>query len=232
MAEYGWNMKHRNMYGFNLGHREWPPYNPTQNIVCQFCGHVFVSTQALINHIESHMVEEEVSAASRRAMRQHVITNLLPSQTDHENLLVNSIMPNYFATNFPTPSRGTRPLFIDRLGPQPLVQPSAPPARPERYNNNRVVVARPFQPPLQVSPMARNIDSFAPIRFVPPAATAALQAQTTNAAEEGWRNQSTTRPYLNQLDHPIRAMVEVVEIEEDDNDTVSGLNELDLALKL
>ncbi|KAG6727003.1 hypothetical protein I3843_02G096000 [Carya illinoinensis] len=223
-------MRHRNMHGSNLGRRQ-RPYNPTQNIACRLCNHVFVSTRALINHIESHMVEADSAASRTRRALQQIITNRLPSQRD--NLIVNSFMPNYFATCFPTPSRGTRPFFVNRLRPRPPpVQPSAPRAQERYMITNRIVAARPFRPPLLVSPMARNIDGFslAPVRFVPAAAAAAApQAQTTTNAEE---EPPTTRPFLNQLDHPIMAMVEVIEIEDDDNNEISGSNELDLDLKL
>ncbi|KDP40350.1 hypothetical protein JCGZ_02348 [Jatropha curcas] len=52
MAGYGWSMPKR-------------PYNSPPQIACRICNHVFMSTQALIDHIESHMTEED-SAARRQ----------------------------------------------------------------------------------------------------------------------------------------------------------------------
>jgi hypothetical protein len=40
-----------------------------------------------------------------------------------------------------------------------------------------------------------------------------------------------TKPYLNQLEHPIMAVVQVAD-RNDENSGISGLNKLDLALKL
>ncbi|TXG72339.1 hypothetical protein EZV62_000918 [Acer yangbiense] len=66
------------------------PY-PTPQIACRFCDQVFMSPQALIHHIDSHIIEDVVVAG-----RQHEM-NLMLSQRDH-HLLIN---PSPYQPNFP-----------------------------------------------------------------------------------------------------------------------------------
>lgn len=205
MAEHGWNLRHRNMqHGLtNHARHDQPFHNPTSQIACRLCDHVFLSTQALINHIESHIAEEESTAASRS--RQHRATSRLPSQRD---LLFNCSQPN-FAT-----------LPENRL---PLVQPPA--AAAERHPF--LCVHRTFAPPTptllpQVYPMGR-FSSHAPQLIL-----SGPQGQR-RAAEEPPGD--CTKPYLDQLEHPIMAIVQVAD-RNDENNGISGLNKLDLALKL
>jgi hypothetical protein len=186
--------------------RHEPFHSPTQ-IACRLCDNVFLSTQALINHIESHMAEEESTAASRS--RQHrTTTTRLPSQRD---LLFNCSQPN-FAT-----------LPENRL---PLVQPSPAPER-----HPFLCVHRSFAPQLppptllpQVSPMAR-FSSHAPQLIL-----SGPQGQRRILVPEEPLG-DCTKPYLNQLEHPIMAVVQVAD-RNDENSGISGLNKLDLALKL
>jgi hypothetical protein len=183
-------------------------YSPTQ-IACRLCDNVFMSTQALINHIESHMGEEE--ATSRMQHRTNRLP--IPSQRD---ICANPFQPNFA---LPIPPRETQQLFENRL---PVMQPLAPPERHPFYGLNRMIVPRPTLPPL-VSPMARN--NFAvPPQFI----LSAEQAQRRMVEEPSG---DCTKPYLNQLDHPIMKLVDVTD-SNDDNNSISGLNKLDLALKL
>lgn len=204
MAEYGWNMSHRNMHGLNPGGQR--PYSPTR-IACRLCDHVFLSTQALINHIESHMREEE------SARRQHR-TSGLPSTRDP--FVMNSFLPvNYIA--LPAPTGVTLPILENRL------PPAGPVASSERHvllGVDRIVASRPTLPP-QSPPMARNNFSLAPRSIVPASPRQAEQPP-----------KDCTKPYLNQLDHPIMAVVDITG-SSDDHNTKSSLDiNLDLALKL
>ena len=205
MAEHGWSLRHRiNMQHGSTNHiaRHEPFHNPTQ-IACRLCDHVFMSTQALINHIESHMAEEESSAASRS--RQHrTTTTRLPSQRD-------LLLPN-FAT-----------LLENRL---PLVQPLPPAERHPFLCVHRSFA--PLRPPPtllpQVSPMAR-FSSHAPQLIL----SGPQEQRRVLAPEEPPGD--CTKPYLDQLEHPIMAVVQGAD-RNDENNGISGLNKLDLALKL
>ncbi|KAG2727875.1 hypothetical protein I3843_01G175000 [Carya illinoinensis] len=226
MAEYGWNIR-RHRYstanGLNRGRQVLRPLNRTQ-IACRFCDLVFMNTQAFIRHVESHMLEEESSSRRRQHRR-----NRMPSQRPIFNSFVTA---NYFC--LPTPPRGTTvPLFLDRLR-TPVQLPSA--VLPERHHFlgvNRIVAPRPRPaPPLQISPpMARRHDSSQLTSSqLTPAAAPQAQTRALEPIQET-RPTDSTQPYLNQLEHPITAIVEVVD-SNNDNSTISGLNKLDLALKL
>ncbi|GLT71423.1 hypothetical protein SLA2020_434410 [Shorea laevis] len=114
--QHGWNVRPRNMHGSTNHARhqhdhQQPFYNPTQ-IACRICDHVFMSTQALINHIESHMVEEETAAS----IRQHRTNRLPASQRD---LFANCLQPS-FATlpenGLPPPPLPERHPFLALIG--------------------------------------------------------------------------------------------------------------------
>lgn len=237
MAEYaGWNVNiRRQRYSstnglLNRAVRQVRPLNRTQ-IACRFCDLVFMNTQAFILHVESHMVEDESSSRRRQHRRNH-----MPSQ--RAAILANSFLTGNYIS-MPTPPRGTVPLFVNRLRtlnrplrPPPVQLPSsAPPERHPFLGVNPIVApqARRPAPLLQVSTMARQHDfSFTPSGLTP---AAALQAQRRALTPEETPNTDRTQPYLKQLEHPITAIVEVVD-SKDDNCTISGLNKLDLALKL
>ncbi|KAB8495643.1 hypothetical protein FH972_025385 [Carpinus fangiana] len=209
MAEHGWNLRHRiNMQHGSTNHiaRQEPFQSPTQ-IACRLCDQVFMSTQALINHIESHMAEEESTAASRS--RQHrATTTRLPSQRD---LLFNCSQPNF----------ATHP--ENRL---PLVQRPSQPSERHPF----LCVHRSFAPPPpptllpQVSPMAR-FSSHAPQLIL-----SSPQGQRRVLAPEEPLG-DCTKPYLDQLEHPIMVVVQAAD-RNDENSGIFGLNKLDLALKL
>jgi hypothetical protein len=184
------------MHGSTNHERHEPFYNPTQ-IACRLCDHVFLSTHALISHIESHMAEEETTTAPRRQHR----TNRMPPQRD---LFANSLQPS-FAT-----------LPENRL------------PRPERHpflgvNPSTFALPPPTLLSPQVSLMARNCFSHAP-QFM----LSAPQGQRRVADEPP---SDCTKPYLDQLEQPIMAIVQASD-RNDENNGFSGLNKLDLALKL
>ncbi|KAJ6769128.1 hypothetical protein OIU74_022736 [Salix koriyanagi] len=55
MAGFGWNLRRGNTLGSKT------PSLPSQ-IACRLCDHVFASVQALIDHTESHMIENVEAA--------------------------------------------------------------------------------------------------------------------------------------------------------------------------
>lgn len=75
MAGFGWNMRQ--------GNTDMYDQKGSTQIACRICDRVFLSTQALINHIETHMVHDETAAAAAtgRARSHH-----------HQNDQLNSIM--------------------------------------------------------------------------------------------------------------------------------------------
>lgn len=75
MAGFGWNMRQ----GSNNMHDQ----KDSTQIACRICDQVFLSTQALINHIETHMVHDETAAAAA--------TGTVRSY-HHQNDQLNSIM--------------------------------------------------------------------------------------------------------------------------------------------
>ncbi|TXG72341.1 hypothetical protein EZV62_000920 [Acer yangbiense] len=107
MAGFGWTLnRDRNLNRFRK--RPYPMPNiashyPNPQIACRFCDQVFMSTQVLIHHIQTHIIEDEV--VSRR---QYEISLML-SQGDYHLL-----------TNFPmasTPLRQPIQGFFDRPWP-------------------------------------------------------------------------------------------------------------------
>ncbi|KAJ0034208.1 hypothetical protein Pint_25087 [Pistacia integerrima] len=74
MAGFGWsNMRHGNGNNMmhELNHARKRPFASTQ-IACRICDQVFLSTQSLINHIETHIGENGSVVSSRR---QHELMN-------------------------------------------------------------------------------------------------------------------------------------------------------------
>ncbi|KAK4538929.1 hypothetical protein RGQ29_032157 [Quercus rubra] len=183
MGEYRWNMRHGNMHEFNNSQRHHP-YMPTQ-IACRICNRVFVSTQALINHIESHMVNEEA-------------------------LCPNPLRPNFALS---IPPRETPQLFENRLAP---VQPIALPERHHFYGGSRFIAPQPNLLPL-LPPMPMN--KFA----LPPQMMLSAEQTQRRMVEEP--PSDCTRPFIDQLDHPIVLSIQAADSNNDDD-------KLDLTLKL
>ncbi|TXG72342.1 hypothetical protein EZV62_000921 [Acer yangbiense] len=106
MSGFGWTMKRDR----NLNHYRKRPYPtpniaslyPTPQIVCRFCPQVFMSTQALIHHIDTHIIENHV--VSRRKHEK----NLMLSQRD------NNILDN------PSPYQPKFPMALNPHRPEPL----------------------------------------------------------------------------------------------------------------
>lgn len=65
MASFGWGDKRHENGMHELSSSPKRPFAFPQ-IACRICDQVFFSTQALINHIETHIVENESVFASRR----------------------------------------------------------------------------------------------------------------------------------------------------------------------
>lgn len=188
------------MHEFNNSQRHHP-YMPTQ-IACRICNRVFVSTQALINHIESHMVNEESNSRL-----QHRANRITPSQ---RALCANPLRPNFALS---IPPRETPQLFENRLAP---VQPIAPPERHLFYGGSRFIAPQPNLLPL-LPPMPMN--KFA----LPPQMMLSAEQTQRRMVEEP--PSDCTRPFIDQLDHPIVLSIEAADSNNDDD-------KLDLTLKL
>ncbi|XP_048332681.2 formin-like protein 2 [Ziziphus jujuba] len=221
MAGYGWNLRHGNVQGLNRG-RQQLPHNPSQ-IACRLCDQVFLSTQALINHIETHMVEDEAKAASRRQQKQQEEqqqqTNFMSTQRDL--FAVNPFRPA-FPSPTPVPTLPPSTLKAQTFFP---VQFSSPlPIVPQIVNSQPLILPPPTPPP--VSPLMRNnmmtvgTPVMTPIMtFVPPP----MQQRRSVAIEE-INASDYTKPLLSLLERPIQKPSEVVE-------KANGIV-LDLTLKL
>lgn len=180
MAGYGWNLRHG---------RQQLPHNPSQ-IACRLCNQVFLSTQALINHIETHMVEDH-EAASRKQQQQK--TNFMSTQRD-------LFAVNQFRPSFPSLTPTTTPLSSSALKTQPFfpVQFSSPLERnpvpkvvPQFVNSQPPILPPPTPPP--VSPMMRN--------NMTPAMS--LVQQPMQQQRVGIEDGFYTKPFLCLLERPI-----------------------------
>ncbi|CAJ1967060.1 unnamed protein product [Sphenostylis stenocarpa] len=61
------------LYNDVLNYAQFPePYNNTGPKGCKLCSQVFTTTQALLNHLESHMAQEEVAIRRLYSSSQHV----------------------------------------------------------------------------------------------------------------------------------------------------------------
>lgn len=209
-------------YGrINLSHGQnnVPPQRPSsysrKQMTCRLCGRVLLSTQALIAHIEAHLIQDEMATRSRQNQKypHKPPPNLLNIPRPHScNLLVCN--PN-FRPAFPMPP--PPPFF-----PGPVVQrPMA--MRP--VNNISLtlgngsgpaqiikIISHPPNTPPQVSPLVRNDGG-------------KLVTQAHKSVVEAAPVDDVTKPFRRQLEQPI-GKVEVVDLEEENGD------KLDLTLKL
>ncbi|KAH7573215.1 hypothetical protein ACOSP7_006716 [Xanthoceras sorbifolium] len=183
MAGYGWNMHH------NLNHSRKRPYLSPQ-IACRICDQVFMSTEALINHIETHMMEDE--SVFRR---QHEINLMLSQRDRHFMAHPNPYQPNIFSTPTPLrppfPSSFVNPQALQRL-PFPVPTTTAPPTP-----SSRIFRPCPIPPPSR----ARKIPFHGP--QLPLGYTDMSQLPpylTTMGAAAEWKplapNPPTNVPYL------------------------------------
>ncbi|GAV65427.1 hypothetical protein CFOL_v3_08942 [Cephalotus follicularis] len=204
MAGLGWNIRQSNMPGLNHAYRR--PYNPT-HIACRICDQVFTSTHGLINHIESHMIDDETLS------RRHNEINLMSSQP----------LTNPFQSNF------------SLLAPQPPIQnvynfPGVQERNPFLGSTPQIVAPpRSTQPPPPPSPqpqqsqlslLGRNNFTFRP-QPVPSSSRVVQDHQPPN---------DCTKPLLDQLE---RTMPNIVEsLRRDKNSHGKSHEMLDLSLKL
>ncbi|CAK7327271.1 unnamed protein product [Dovyalis caffra] len=204
MAGFGWNWRH----GTHGSKRPLPP----SHIACRICDHVFMSTQALIDHIESHMVEDDT--ASRRQNGPNPFSS---SRTDP--------FSNPFSFSLSTPTRfsQTGPLGRNRYNflslternpifgastPQNLVpaQPITPQAHPWLARNNKYSNMRSQHVPLTFPTQPKVIEE-------PP-------------------NIDCTRPFLQQLERPFSYSKLGFQESNGKHKNRSDLGTLDLSLKL
>jgi hypothetical protein len=177
MAGFGWSLRHGNTLGSKR------PLLPSQ-IACRICDHVFTSVQALIDHIESHMVEDVETARWKNGLR------FSSSRADP--------LANPFSFGPSTPSRSpqtgflghSRYNFLSSTERNPAFSPSTP---------QNIASAQPIirTPQLQRSSLARNKYTVGRSQHVP----FALPTQPKLVMEEP-HSIDRTRPFLRQLERP------------------------------
>eukprot|EP00257_Ricinus_communis_P009776 XP_002528836.2 uncharacterized protein LOC8263762 [Ricinus communis] len=168
-----------------------------------------MSTQALIAHIETHMVDD--SSASRR---QSNSLSLIPYQRN-----------NPYNTN-PSSSASSMPPNLLSFSPNSYNLPSLQETRnnPMLSGNPQMVSPRPIfppQPPLSLLAMRKN-NNYPSIGSQLQISVALSQRKTM----EEHPSVDCTKPFIEQLDKPYSSKTEM----KDDNK--SDLDMLDLTLKL
>lgn len=203
-------------------------YGKTQ-IACRVCDSVFLSTKALIDHLDSHIVDDEAATAR---IRQHLrISHLMSSQ--RSNPFTNPrIQPNPETTALPFQSspqiQHQQPFFNhnqqfyspDQAQPVPYKQRDPFKAVPPPYSNpNR----NSYPNPHAYSSLGRNLNT----GFGAPYMVPSSQQTTLHMAAMEYHG-DCTRPFLSQLEYPILPVNRF-----DRHSNCNGnSNELDLDLKL
>lgn len=208
MASFVWNKRQGNVHELldNNHARKCPfPKTQQQQIACRICNKVFLSTHSLINHIETHMVNNETAAARRQnelinqfATNPNFYNNFTlqtpppPTQPPiHSGRIAQEIIRNPFL--FPNPQS-----LLNHQGPWPV-----PPTNLSRKN---LVFGPQLQP--------HSIFGQQAVR---------IQQQLSSSSSDCF-----TKPLIDQLQKNIPA----VERYSDGNNRVFGSEMLDLTLKL
>ena len=171
--------------------------NNRKQIACRLCNRVFQNTQALITHIESHIVEEEMMALRRQNQQL---------QTNQPNSLINPSQRNLF---LPIPFRPASSLLSREIGP-PQILPAV--QRP-----SVIQVSQRNTPPVPTSGSPSIVNAYYHIIhnnsnknfYQPPNTPAQVCSSAKNAGkqprteEEELDPNDFTRPFLRQLDRPI-----------------------------
>ena len=187
MSRYGWDSGSRNMYRFD--HVQHRPQNPPQ-IACRLCDQIFMSSRALINHLESHMTEDGTISATRQQE-----TNLISPQREG-NVSINQFQSNLALL---TPLQEIRPSIQNCYS---LVQNTAVPAR------NHISTAQ-FDvpsPQLQLAWSNYMLIKPQPIPSVQPAKQTVIKQLPSDFI----------KPYIDQLDKPIPEIVDLIKSDNDE----------------
>lgn len=186
------------MHLHGINHARPSPQN--QCIACHLCGKVFMSTQSLVNHIESHIIQED------RFSRTRTEWGIPPIRRD--------TIPSPRLSAFPSPltSRAGAPVHGG-------FQPVASLGRNSNSVNGSRVAAPPSNPPQRMLPPVNWGNRAFRSQVLPPVGP---QISIINESPNDF-----TRPYIQQLEHPISATIRPREA---DSEMDSGV--VDLTLKL
>ncbi|KAJ7979845.1 Zinc finger, C2H [Quillaja saponaria] len=208
-AKNGWKSRkdHEDESMISYASRTTLPQKSTQLVACRLCDKIFLSNQELITHFDKeHMLQEEND--SRR--RQHYpLIQSNPISTKREHMFSNNNRPGFEA---PYMARTREINGFPEAAQQGIVAPLL------RMNNQQI------QPP-RVASTARNNVAAAPQRYKtlqPP-----IQQDRKRLTMEELPSDDGTRPFINQLDRPIKKPRMI-----DDFDSESDEHKLDLTLKL
>ncbi|KAJ6351393.1 hypothetical protein OIU78_007332 [Salix suchowensis] len=177
MAGFGWNLRRGNTLGSKT------PSLPSQ-IACRLCDHVFASVQALIDHTESHMIENVEAARWKNGL------SFSSSRADPT--------ANPFSFGPSTPTRLTQTGFLghNRFNFLSLTERNlafSPSSTPQNIASAQPVSA----PQSQLSLLARTSKYTAGSQQIP----LTLPTVQPRGIEEP-HDIDRTRPFLQQLERP------------------------------
>ncbi|GLT69473.1 hypothetical protein SLA2020_416210 [Shorea laevis] len=138
------------------------PYGPNHQIACRICGLVFTSNQALVDHIQAHIRQDDTVSLLRR--RQGMINTLLSSRT--------LLFANSYSFNLPN-----SPLFSPRQFNNLRRRPYPPP--PVNALNPTS-----FMPQLQPNPYSSSFNGTLAVPATVPIFST-QQSQTTTLPHSG-----------------------------------------------
>ncbi|KAM1067133.1 hypothetical protein FF1_022423 [Malus domestica] len=185
MSRYNWNLRQGNM----LGSSDPAPPRATDltQIACRLCDRVFMSTQALISHIDSHMGDGDRTTGRLRQL------NNLPNNI---NAFISSNAPTRPVPIFPlTNPFHQRSLFHGANNQIGFTTPPLPPPQP----HYQLPCAQQPQVPHYSLPRNPNVNSGA-------AASHYMMMPYGNQMAHVVREENysdCTRPFLSQLERPI-----------------------------
>ncbi|KAB2599847.1 hypothetical protein D8674_010118 [Pyrus ussuriensis x Pyrus communis] len=206
MSRYNWNWRQGNMFGSS--NPAPPRATDLTQIACKLCDRVFMSTQALIAHIESHLADDDLSTTVR--LRQLNLPNSTDPFISSNALLRPSTNPFH-----------QRRLFHGANNQICFVPSPAPPPPPQTHYH----FPHPQQPqiPHYLLPRNPNVNSGA-------AGSHHMMMPYGNQMAHVVREENhsdSTRPFLSQLERPIPSINFGLDASGNPN-----FDNLDLALKL
>ncbi|GLU00994.1 hypothetical protein SLE2022_183230 [Rubroshorea leprosula] len=138
------------------------PYGPNHQIACRICGQVFTSNQPLVDHIQTHIRQDDTVSLLRR--RQAMIRTLLSSRT--------LLLANAYRFNLPN-SLLFSPRQFNNLRRRPY-----PPPHVDALNPTS------FMPRLQPNPYSSSFNGTMPVPATVPIFST-QQSQTTTLPHSG-----------------------------------------------
>ncbi|KAF3456759.1 hypothetical protein FNV43_RR01413 [Rhamnella rubrinervis] len=209
-AGYGWSLRQGNVQGLNPSQQQQLSAHGRMQIACRLCDRVFLSTQSLIDHIETHMVEDEAASKTRQLQQ----TNFISSQRDM--FATNPFRSTAFPSPTPRPpsmSHKTRPFFPVRFPAVPLDQRNLSPAASQMVSQPPPILPPPTPPLVSTSMISNNVALGTPVMTFDQRRVIVEESTSTDY----------TKPFLSLLEHPIPKVAGVAN---------GNCINLDLALKL